>query len=428
MPLELPPGRSAVFVRAATQDPLVLPLALVTPEAGRLQQRDLHHGYGLMYGFLLAYVVLTAILFLTLRTRMVLYYGLYLLSFLLMNMGYTGHGLVWWWPQWPGWQRFVVLASMLLFACSGLLFATRFLEFATHAPSVRRGVDRICLAALALMAVFALFGNQLGAAWLAFGFMVGFTIAMVGLSVFARRFSSTSGQYFLVATLFGLVGAASSTLSTLGLLPMTELTFRGVEIGVLIEATLLAVALALRARELDQARRDAELQARTDTLTGLPNRRDFLERSDAAWSLALRRSRPVSVLVLDIDHFKAINDRYGHDAGDAVLVAAAQLLAQVCRASDIPARWGGEEFVLLLPDTLLEQAVALAERLREAIATQPVIYQGQAIAVTASFGAAQRQTHESVRALLAEADQWLYAAKRAGRNRVAASSVEYLGG
>ena len=154
-----------------------------------------------------------------------------------------------------------------------------------------------------------------------------------------------------------------------------------------------------------------------DPLTELFNRRAFdtmLEREMAEWS---RYGRPLSLVMLDLDHFKKVNDTHGHDAGDAVLKDLAELLRGTCRPSDLPCRWGGEEFVWLMPETNLADAQLAAERLRGAIES----FDFQAIGtMTASFGVTSAIEDDEAKHLIKRADQALYAAKEAGRNRVAA--------
>lgn len=157
----------------------------------------------------------------------------------------------------------------------------------------------------------------------------------------------------------------------------------------------------------------------TDSLTGVGNRR----RLDEALAIEVERGRrygnTLCLLIMDLDHFKEVNDRYGHAVGDEVLKRFAALLRDHCRQSDLVARFGGEEFVLLLPDVHLESAVACAERIRQRLASQPLA--PQVGRVTASFGVAMLSSNEEGGDLLRRADQALYRSKKEGRNRVTQS-------
>ena len=157
----------------------------------------------------------------------------------------------------------------------------------------------------------------------------------------------------------------------------------------------------------------------TDPLTGCLNRRTLEPRLLEEIERAQRYQRPFSVICLDLDHFKRINDRYGHAGGDAVLCATAEHLRRDTRARlDWMVRLGGEEFLLVQPETVLATALRNAERLRELLETTPVLFEGQQIALTASFGVAQWQPEQGTSDLLQQADALLYQAKTAGRNRV----------
>ena len=172
----------------------------------------------------------------------------------------------------------------------------------------------------------------------------------------------------------------------------------------------------LRTLELEAANRALDLQARTDALTGLLNRRGFETQMAFAVALARRSSRPLSLITVDVDHFKRVNDTYGHEAGDEVLRRLARTLESRLRGSDVVARLGGEEFVALLPDTDLNGAQSIAQALVAAMAEQqdPVVG-----TITVSAGVAtMRGAEDNGAAMLRRGDAALYEAKGQGRNRV----------
>lgn len=162
-------------------------------------------------------------------------------------------------------------------------------------------------------------------------------------------------------------------------------------------------------------------QARHDTLTGAYNRRAFDDFANKEWPRTVRRGNPFSVLTVDIDHFKKFNDQHGHHTGDATLVQVSNAAQTALRANDIWCRYGGEEFVALLPNTTIEQAIAVAERLRCSVEETTIATPSGLLSVSVSIGAAERSSTQSSWAeVLAISDAALYAAKAAGRNRVVA--------
>ncbi len=168
---------------------------------------------------------------------------------------------------------------------------------------------------------------------------------------------------------------------------------------------------------------ELERLATIDGMTGIYNRRHFMTLADLEWNRARRYGRPLSFLMIDIDFFKSINDRFGHEVGDQMIVHLTTLARACKRESDVLARIGGEEFALLLPETDLAQARLVAERLRREVGENPLIAKSDRILTTISIGVAVRNvTMVGIADLMRAADQALYDAKGAGRNRVACST------
>jgi diguanylate cyclase (GGDEF)-like protein len=179
----------------------------------------------------------------------------------------------------------------------------------------------------------------------------------------------------------------------------------------------------------ENARLFSEVQtlAATDSLTGLFNRRHFYELAELEMKRSLRYERPLSVIMADIDFFKKVNDSYGHAVGDLVLREAATILKQNTRETDIVGRYGGEEFVLMLPETNLENALSLAERIRAAVSHIRIPNEKKDVFITISLGVAEySMERENLDALLNRSDQALYEAKKTGRNRVCSFSKKSL--
>jgi two-component system cell cycle response regulator len=183
--------------------------------------------------------------------------------------------------------------------------------------------------------------------------------------------------------------------------------------------------LEIIARELGGPLRTATLVeesrrlATVDALTGLHNRRAFIEHARREVGRSQRHCDPLSMLLLDVDHFKSVNDTHGHAAGDRVLAAVGRMLSETNRRHDVSARWGGEEFVLLLSSTDAEGAAIVAERVRAAVEGLSIKTDaGELVRITASIGASTLLPTETLDALVDRADRAMYAAKTAGRNRV----------
>lgn len=175
---------------------------------------------------------------------------------------------------------------------------------------------------------------------------------------------------------------------------------------------------------LERARLFQEVQslALTDPLTGLHNRRSIFELGRVEFLRSHRNNRPFCCLMLDLDHFKQINDNYGHHVGDQILQEFAARCKSTVREVDLVGRYGGEELIIIMPETELEAALPVAERLRTAICERPVTLEGQELFITVSIGAAQKDENTlHLETLIARADQAMYIAKHKGRNRVATS-------
>ncbi len=174
-------------------------------------------------------------------------------------------------------------------------------------------------------------------------------------------------------------------------------------------------------KKIAEQRRQLFLLANTDELTGLYNRRNFMSKEKTERIRSERYQRPLSYIMLDIDYFKAINDTYGHEYGDNALQWLAKIMNQTCRTGDVICRYGGEEFIIMLPETSQQEAMNLAERLRKEIAGLPLQFASETINMTASFGVAcydASKENNPDSNVIDQADKAMYQAKKSGRNRV----------
>jgi diguanylate cyclase (GGDEF)-like protein len=226
------------------------------------------------------------------------------------------------------------------------------------------------------------------------------------------------GFYF--GSKFGLFGPViAQYLGTPGRLILPKIA--NIAAGCVVLGLLLLRWLPTAIRERTEAETETEVLhelASIDSMTGLQNRRDFLAKTEAEWQRAKRYAREMSLVILDIDQFKAINDRFGHATGDLVITTIARICQETKRVSDIAGRLGGEEFAILLPETGIDAANLYANRLREVISRKtPKMLEG-GIAATVSIGVSSVTAAETVAELFKHADAALYQAKHAGRNVV----------
>ncbi|GAA4325951.1 GGDEF domain-containing protein [Pigmentiphaga soli] len=218
-------------------------------------------------------------------------------------------------------------------------------------------------------------------------------------------------------TFRGLIYATGLARQT-ELLQSNQLNIVFLALGILA-LPCLSIGMVMLAH--DRMARRLEQMANLDELTGILARRACLAQADAALRAAQRSGRPLSVAIIDIDHFKVINDTHGHAAGDKVLAHFSASVARSLRASDVFGRLGGEEFIIVFPETRRDEAAAALDRLRQELAKTPCLLKGGSVAYTFSVGVDECQHGETLASLMGRADAALYAAKRQGRDRVVAA-------
>ncbi len=179
-------------------------------------------------------------------------------------------------------------------------------------------------------------------------------------------------------------------------------------------------AIISEVAELRQILTELAKLVRTDTLTGIANYHYFVQALEQEIERTQRSGQPTSLIMLDIDFFKKVNDHWGHEIGNQALIHLARLLQKIVRKLDIPCRYGGEEFAIILPDTNLAACLPVAERIREGIEKSPLDVAGQPLRITVSLGISTYRGEQeiTVEKLVQQADQYLYQAKENGRNRV----------
>ncbi|WP_159681956.1 diguanylate cyclase [Luteimonas sp. 9C] len=455
---ELPLGAPVdLLVRVRSQSSMQVPLQLYTPKAFTEVSRDAQLAIGVYYGIMLALFVYNLVLWLWLRDASYFWYLCHVSAFGLVLFTLNGLGFEYLWPGAPWMADHMVPISICLALVAMLQFSRTFLELPRRWPP-----GNVLL--LALMLFFVLFG--IASIWLpvristpvasraVLAGVIGIVIATI---VVLRRGYAPASLLLLAWSVF-LLGTAAFTLLAFGLLPKNFVTEYGVQIGSALEMLLLSVALGHRYAALRQenlritaeanlrlerkvAQRTQEVRSallrledaharlrdssRRDGLTGLYNRTWFHEAFRDLVQQARQTGAPLAVLMIDLDHFKSINDRHGHLAGDDCLRWAARCIGRILRPHDaLLARFGGEEFVAALPGCDLADAGAVAEAIRRALGEDACTSGETRIRVTASLGVhvLDPRTDAGVDEALGGADGALYAAKANGRDCVELSS------
>lgn len=405
-----------VIFRFATQDPMTIPIYVGPPRAAKDKSTENAYFYGALYGALIILLLYNLVLYSYLREQRYLLYSLYLSSFLLFNFTYTGHGFWWVWSESVFLQQWLMPALMFFYLFSAVRFTIEFLNTQLYLPRLYRSRKYIYGALVGLAVIIVLVGNRSFAVMSQLVVLTSISVWMLCIGILAYRNGDTLAKFFLPAILCGTGGATVSSLATWGLIPYSKWAFRGIEIGMVLEMSLLSISLAFNYKQVQQARKNAERDARLDPLTSLYNRRAFEDLVYPIWELGKRSNKFMSVMLIDIDWFKKVNDKYGHDMGDKVLQKVAEEIKGQVRGSDITFRWGGEEFLVFLPNTRVQYAKQIAENLRLHLFTHDI---NKLLRVTVSIGVAGTTPGEhDINVLIKESDQALYLAKAKGRNKV----------
>ncbi|WP_448564900.1 diguanylate cyclase [Thalassotalea ganghwensis] len=411
-------GETELLIKITTTDPLVVPIYLLNAqELVKKEEFDMY-SYGMLYGAILVMLLHNFIIYFTLRDSRYLFYCIFLTMFLFANVAYTGHGYRWLWSDFPRWQYWSTSSSMVLYAISGLMFAQSFLNLKHFKPKLDRVIGAFCVfSALVYLLIAAIFGGA-GALTLAFALILFYPFIMLSIGGMAIYHGYNKAFYFFFGTVFATVGSLITGLVTLGVIPFSTMLFRAVEIGKVIDMVVLASALAIILKKTQDDAVNAKRTAFSDHLTGLHNRRGWYAKVEPFWEKCLLEKQDFSLIALDIDHFKQINDTYGHGAGDKVLIAIANEIQNNRRKEDVIARWGGEEMIIALPNASIDEAIQIGHRILNSIRNVEVEDGEHFISVTVSLGLVCKEEDKNVDEMIKRADHNLYQAKRNGRDQL----------
>ena len=469
-PLEWPADTTrTLYIHVHSTGPLQVPLELWTYDDFFTHSQLQQTVAALFFGAMLIMGLYNFFIFLGIRERAHGYYVLHLLTLVLFVLSVTGYGFQYFWPQAVDWNERSIGVFLTLAVVFAGLFTRDFLHLRTrhHTRVIQWSLSGVyvLLAVMVLAVLFAPYTLML----ITVVAIANFTCVaafMAGLYTWWR--GEQSARFYLLAWGALLAGGLVLGASRFSILPRNLFTENAVQIGATLLVSLLSLAMAERineerrrraqaqrqaldqeraarlareealetqrqanamleqrveerTRELAEANRQLETMSLTDALTQLHNRRSFDEIMAVEYNRCYRYGHPLSLIFVDIDHFKDFNDTYGHQVGDTCLQVVGRVIAQsACRDADVTARYGGEEFCILLPETDRDGALEVAERVRRNVEQERFLVGGRQEPVTVSLGVAchHPDTPDGAHQLLREADQALYESKQKGRNQV----------
>jgi diguanylate cyclase (GGDEF)-like protein len=407
-PLNLQIGEEqTVYIRVQTEGPVNIGLTLHSADTLVPKIEAEYMTMGAYFGSLLVLVLCLLVFYLIDRQIAFLYYLAYVLCYGSYLLAFNGLAFQYFWPDLPEFGQIIRPILLTLSTIFLLQFSRKLLGIQKASPKLYQAVTGLqgVLALILLLAPFIGYGAfVMPLAYLE----IAAIILVVAMGIVAHKRGVTAARYYLIAWSVFLTGLLVYLLKVLGYLPHNFITHYGFQIGSFVEFILLSAALGIRVREL-------RFQSHIDGLTELPNRRSFDQELAEEFSISSRPEAQLSLMVIDVDHFKKFNDQHGHAAGDKVLKELGNILKQRVRRPGAGYRYGGEEFAVLLPRTGPEDALAAAERLRACVAEE--LYY---IDVTVSIGVVSlaKGKFSNVAQFFIAGDKALYAAKSAGRNQV----------
>ena len=480
-PFELKPGETHTFyLKIDTTGSSLLPLVLWSSNdlTEGLETQNLING--LQIGMLLAIGLFSLIIAFASGSFSYSYYGIYVLGLALFMATLHGVSFRYLWPQTPILQQYIFTAILPLIMGFSLMFTEKVLQLKYNNLRMLRVCRLLAAFSFSLCLILPFIHYSISLQILVFS-IIAICLLLAVFSIIQVFSGLRNAALYAFGRLCFLIGAILSSLIYLGFINISVLAKTPAMIGVTLEVITMAIVLAIRFNDerkakqviqqeaLEQAQRlretrdmaltveeesneklESMVQERTleleitlrelnevnqklteqntiDSLTGVKNRSAFDRRLIAEGRISRRQQTPIGLLMIDIDKFKSINDRFGHLAGDyAIQVIARTISDQLKRPTDIVARFGGEEFAIILPNTTEEGAMLVAETIREAIEQLEAEWNTQSIPLAVSIGVnvAVVDSDEHPTLLLEQADKALYQAKRSGRNQVRFYSAE----
>lgn len=452
-----PQQNLTLYIEVHSTGSIQVPLEMWQQEDYIVHQMHLENIQGVYWGGMLVIFLYNVLLFFALRDNIYLWYVGSVFFMALMFSVLNGQAFRFLWPEVPQINNIALLITISLDSVFSVQFANKFLNFRKVAPRTSKAMNGFVFMFLGIVMTSWLVPYHLAIQLTVVCIIPVATLAF-GMAIFRAVIGDRSARLFILAWSVVLLGILTITLNKFDIVPANFITNNAAQFGSMLEAVLLSFALAdrinqekklrfaaqkellqasdkmkqeledrvtERTQDLETLNQKLELLSQTDQLTGINNRRCLEQKIKEEFDRCSRYNHPISILMIDVDHFKSVNDQYGHVAGDLCLKSiATHLIGGVRRPPDMAARYGGEEFCLLLPETDTKGAVVAAERIRESIRGSVVSCDKRTFSVSISVGVfTQKGGVYNGEQALKNADAALYKAKDEGRDRVMVSEL-----
>ncbi len=412
-------GLSSVYIQVKTRDPFIVSISVMEEAVFLLEETQNTLLIGLIYGGVIAMLLYNLFLYFGIKQRYYAFYVLYLFAFLLMNASYNGYTYMRLFSEYPEVQNWSQSISVYFFVLASLLFSRSFLNLEKYHSTLFRITTYLIYAIISVFIISALLGGYHYHVMLSIVSVMVASSYIFAIALYSWVTGNRSARFFLLGATSGLIGAFVTALTVMSLIPYSYITYKANDFGMYIDVVLLSLALADRMKITQEKKLLAEKAAKTDMLTGLMNRRAYYEISTNEHQRLLRYHRDFSVIMLDIDDFKEVNDTYGHYEGDRLLKSVASCIKDNIRENDYAFRMGGDEFLIFLPETNEEQAYHFAERIRSEIEIKKLQSNTRISRISISLGVSEfRKNDVNFEAVVKRADEALYQVKNSGKNRV----------
>lgn len=410
--------QTTYYIKVKSEVPMNLDMNIYTPEEFTNYKIIWFSSITFYVGAVLMVLLYNLILYFFIRVRAYLYYVLFHTTFLLLVVILNGTFIQFVYPQNPEISTFVIPLMITLTASLQILFVYEFLEINKYGNFSKKLMLGI-MSYATLAFIIILFIPYRESILLANTVSVTGLLVPLGVAVYYWiKLKNTSAKYYVIAWLLITLGILIEHLKNSGLIETNFFTTNAMQMGAIIELLMISLALAYRFNQLRDQNVKLSTMVITDSMTKIKNRLYFLERMNSLINILKRRNEDHALIMLDIDHFKSINDNFGHAVGDKVLIEFSKKITSLLREEDLFARIGGEEFVILVRLNR-EDVIKLTNRINQSIEEMKIVSKKGDINFTVSIGITLfNDGFRAVDALLKEADEALYSAKKKGRNRV----------